>query len=237
MKTQMLRLTVLLFLTLPPTVVAQVVNIPDVALRAAIENDLGKTASDVITADEMATLDDFRAGNPNIRDLTGLEYATDLEGLGLWGNNISDLSALSGLTDLITLDLSFNSIWDLSPLMGLTNLTVLVLEDNSIDDLSPLSGLTQLKTLWLSDNRISDLSPLVANAGLGQGDTISLEGNPLSVESINTHIPTLQARGVAVHFDVISDTANISFAPVKFARVREIFRLNVVVAESLLLSS
>lgn len=236
MKTQILRLTLLLFFTLPPAVAAQVVNIPDPNLRAAVENDLGKASGDTITADDMATLHDFRVGNSNISDLTGLEYATDLEGLGLWGHNISDLSALSGLTDLITLDLSFNSIWDLPPLMGLTNLTVLGLEKNSISDLSPLSGLTQLKTLWLSDNRISDLSPLVANAGLGEGDTVNVEGNPLSAESINTHIPTLQARGVAVHFDAISDTASLSFAPVKFARVREIFRLNVVVAESLLLS-
>ena len=188
MKREMLRLTVLLFLALPLTVAAQVVNIPDAVLRAAIENDLGKAMGDTITADDMATLDDFRAGNSNISDLTGLEYATDLKGLELWGNNISGLSALSSLTDLITLDLSFNSIWDLSPLMGLTDLTVLVLEDNSIDDLSPLSGLTQLKTVWLSDNRISDLSPLVANAGLGRGDTISLEGNPLSAVSLTISI-------------------------------------------------
>lgn len=229
-------LTLLVFLTLPLTAVAQVVDIPDPNLRAKIEVALGKAMGDTITADDMATLHDFRAGNSNISDLTGLEYATNLKGLGLWGHNISDLSALSGLTDLITLDLSFNNTWDLPPLMGLTNLTVLVLEKNSISDLSPLSGLTQLKTLWLSDNRISDLSPLVANAGLGEGDTVSVEGNPLSAESINTHIPTLQARGVEVHFDAISDTASLSFAPVKFARVGDIFRLNIVFAESLLLS-
>ena len=208
----MFRLTILLFLTLPLTVAAQVVNISDAVLRAAIENDLGKAAGNTITADDMATLHEFRAGNSNISDLTGLEYATNLEGLGLWNHSISDISVLSGLTDLKSLDLS----------------------DNSISDISPLSSLSNLEGLWLSNNSISDLSPLVANVGLGEGDTVSVEGNPLSAESINTHIPTLQARGVEVQFD--APTANIFFVPVTAASVGDIFRLNVVLDESLLLS-
>ena len=230
----MFRLTILLFLTLPLTVAAQVVNISDAVLRAAIENDLGKAAGNTITADDMATLHDFRAGNSNISDLTGLEYATNLEGLGLWNHSLSDISVLSDLTDLKSLDLSFNRIEDISPLSSLTNLTVLVLSDNSISDISPLSSLSNLEGLWLSNNSISDLSPLVANVGLGEGDTVSVEGNPLSAESINTHIPTLQARGVEVQFD--APTANIFFAPVTAANVGDIFRLNVILDESLRLS-
>ena len=230
----MFRLTLLLFLTLPLTVAAQVVNISDAVLRAAIENDLGKAAGNTITADDMATLHDFRAGNSNISDLTGLEYATNLEGLGLWNHSLSDISVLSDLTDLKSLDLSFNRIEDISPLSSLTNLTVLVLSDNSISDISPLSSLSNLEGLWLSNNSISDLSPLVANVGLGEGDTVSVEGNPLSAESINTHIPTLQARGVEVQFD--APTANIFFAPVTAASVGDIFRLNVILDESLRLS-
>ena len=126
----MFRLMLLLFLILPLTVAAQVVNISDAVLRAAIENDLGKAAGDTITADDMATLHDLRAGNSNISDLTGLEYATNLEGLGLWNHSLSDISVLSGLTDLKSLDLSFNRIEDISPLSSLTNLIVLDLSDN-----------------------------------------------------------------------------------------------------------
>ena len=274
----MFRLTLLLFLTLPLTAVAQVVNIPDPVLRAAIEDDLGKAAGDTITADEMATLHDFRAGNSNISDLTGLEYAINLEGLELWNSSISDISVLSGLTALTRLDLSVNRIEDISPLSSLTNLIVLVILDNSISDISVLSNLANLERLWLYDNSISDISsvagltnltglglggnnvsdvsavsgltnltlidlsgnsisdvsPIVANAGLGEGDIVIVEGNPLSAESIYTHIPTLQARGVEVEFD--APTINIFFAPIKAANVGEIFRLNVVLDESLLLS-
>ena len=67
--------------------------------------------------------------------------------------------------------------------------------------LSALSGLINLIWLSLLGNSISDLSPLVANTGLGQGDAIFVNGNPLNNASINTHIPALQRRGVRVDFD------------------------------------
>jgi hypothetical protein len=64
----------------------------------------------------------------------------------------------------------------------------------------PLSNLINLIVLDLSDNSISDLAPLVANTGLGEGDQVDVENNPLSATSINVHIPALQRRGVDVSF-------------------------------------
>ena len=64
-----------------------------------------------------------------------------------------------------------------------------------------MAGLINLIELSLENNSISDISPLVANAGLGSGDTVRLRGNPLSYQSIHTHIPTLQSKGVTVEFD------------------------------------
>ena len=84
--------------------------------------------------------------------------------------------------------------------------------------------------LRLEGNMISDLSPLVANVGLGNGDKIVVDGNPLSEASINSHLPTLAGRGVWVGH------AHLFFAPIKTARVGEIFRLNIALDESLLLS-
>ena len=68
-------------------------------------------------------------------------------------------------------------------------------------DISAVAGLTNLRALFLNDNSISDLSILVANTGLGSGDEINVERNPLSSPSINTHIPILQSRGVKVWFN------------------------------------
>ena len=64
--------------------------------------------------------------------------------------------------------------------------------------MSPLGGLPNLQKLVLNYNNIVDISPLAANAGLGSGDLLYLQGNPLSTESKEVHIPALQARGVTV---------------------------------------
>ena len=140
------------------------------------------------------------SGN-SISDISAVSDLTGLTELYLWDNSISDISAVSGLTNLARLWLSNNSISDISAVSGLTNLTELYLWDNSISDISVVSGLTELTSLNLGSNSISDISPLVANTGLGSGDEVFVQRNPLSYLSIHTHIPTLQSRGVTVEFD------------------------------------
>ena len=177
------------------------VDLPDPNLRAAIETALGKVSGAPITADEMATLTHLEAPETDIRDLTGLEGATNLTRLELYGNSITDTSALATLANLTHLVLYINSISDPLSVAGLTELTYLNLAENSISDISALVDLTNLTHLELPFNSISDLSPLVANTGLGSDDEVDVRGNPLSYLSIHTHIPTLKRRGVTVEFD------------------------------------
>ena len=89
---------------------------------------------------------------------------------------------------------------DISPLSGLTALATLALSRNKISEISPLSGLTALTSLSLFNNKISELSPLVENAGLGTGDRVNVQQNPLSAVSLDEHIPALQERGVDITF-------------------------------------
>ena len=42
---------------------------------------------------------------------------------------------------------------------------------------------------------------MVANTGLGEGDEVDVRGNRLNYQSLHTHIPTLQSRGVTIQFD------------------------------------
>ena len=200
------------------------VDIPDSNLRAVIEAALNKEEGTPIVPREMATLPRLKVPEAGIRNLTGLEHATNLTYLDLWkssvsdispvagltklthlgfaaNNVISDISALAGLTNLTALWVNGNNISDISPLAGLTKLTHLGLSENSISGISALAGLTNLTLLKLHNNSISDLSPLVANTGLGSGDELDLRGNPLSYLSIHTHVPILQSRGVTVQFD------------------------------------
>ena len=177
------------------------ISIPDTNLHDAITDHLGKASGEAVTAAEMATLTHLDARNRDIRDLTGLECATNLTRLILPYNQITDVSPLSNLTNLWQLHIGENrTISDVSPLSNLTGLTWLALGGNLITDISALSNLTNLGTLWLYENNISDLAPLVANRGLGSGDEVDLRTNPLSTRSRNTHVPALQARGVEVLF-------------------------------------
>ena len=162
-------------------ITTQVVDIPDPNLRGAIESALGIPPGGTITDGQMATLTELHAEGSGISDLTGLEYATNVNHLDLSRNNISDISAVAGLTNLTTLFLSDNNISGISAVAGLTNLTWLKLDDNNISDISPLVATTEL---WHRD------------------EELSVRGNPLNYASIYTHIPAMQDRGVVeLYFD------------------------------------
>ncbi len=166
------------------------IDIPDPNLRAAIVEAIGVSPSASIFRGNMTTLTRLNAGHAKIRNLTGLEGATNLKVLWLFNNNISDISAVVGLTKLTDLN-----CWD-----------------NNISDISVMAGLTNLTTLVLSHNAVSDISPLVANTGLGAGDKVYVQGNSLSYPSIYTHIPALQSRGVTVEFDNRTLTRLVKFS-------------------------
>ena len=146
------------------------VAIPDPNLRAAIAEVLGKnnTAIVSITAEEMITLTTLRAGNRDIKDLTGIEHAVNLENIWISGNPITDLSPLAALKNLIGLAAWDMDIEDFSPLAELTNLKWLELFNTPISDLSPLARLTSLKRMSLYGTRTENLSPLAGLTSLTQ---------------------------------------------------------------------
>ena len=132
---------------------SKAVDIPDPNLRAKVAEALGKASGAPITKAEMATLIELDAGEASLTNLTGLEFATNLRHLYLFGNALSDISALSRLTSLTHLYLFSNALSDISALSRLTNLNGLDLGDNKISDISALSGLTNLTSLMLGEER------------------------------------------------------------------------------------
>jgi internalin A len=196
-----------------------IVNIPDDDLLAAIRDQIGKPTGGILKSD-LIKMFDLLTSDRSIADLTGLEYCVNLTILNIINNSVSDLSPLihlsklvqlhagnneisditplAGLTDLTLLNLKLNQITDPAPLSGLTHLANLDLQENIIENISPLSGLTELAYVNLSFNRIRDIYPLVSNAGIGDGDNVILNQNPLEHESVMSYIPTLRARGATV---------------------------------------
>ena len=150
------------------------VHIPDLPLRTAIHQTLGKPQNAQLSREDMLRLTNLHADRKGIRDLTGLEFATNLERLELRHNAISDLTPLRNLISLHNIKLEDNLIVDVSPLAKLINVGWLGLEENRITNLSPLSGLVKLDGLGINHNPVSDISPLsgmLSLSGLGAWDT------------------------------------------------------------------
>ena len=199
---------------------AQIVEIPDPNLERAIREELGLSSEFPITQQEMLRLTTLPARDAQIENLTGLEYAHNLESLSIPKNPINDLTPIAGLrrlehlhlagipiedltflkdlTQLRHLNLFACEITDITPIQNLTKLVVLKLEANRITDLSPLSNLTALETLWLQHNYIVDISPL---ANLTQLTDLNLVDNQikdfrplfgLNLQSVDVDIHKLQ---------------------------------------------
>ena len=183
-----LTVCVLFFASYHPAT-AQTVHIPDPGLRVVIEAALGKEVGMDITQSDMESLESLHVNGcryltlsekgwwtpveerwicettdgqfvSSIKNLTGLEFATNLIELELSRNQISDVTPLKGLINLTHLSLGINRISDVTPLKNLTNLTHLSLIYNQISDISALKNLTKLVELDLDDNQISDTTPL-----------------------------------------------------------------------------
>jgi internalin A len=137
------------------------VEVPDPNLRSGLEQALGLNPGDPITQEDMQSLTSLRIDDAGVMDLTGLEFAVNLDSLFLDGNSISDITPLATLTNLTRLYLFDNQISDITPLGSLMNLSVLYLDRNQISDISALASLTKLTRLYLQDNLISNISPLV----------------------------------------------------------------------------
>ena len=191
---------IIFWLLIATNAFAQTVAIPDPNLREAIRETLQLPVGSPITQQDMEKLhhlDNEKTEKMGITNLTGLEYATNLNAMPLnqneitdltplsnliqlkslaaWGNPISDISPLAKLTNLTYIDLAGCDVADISPLANLTQLKQLNLGWNDlIQDISPLANLTNLQSLRLNHNRIVDISPL---ANLTQLKQLFIEGN------------------------------------------------------------
>ncbi|MDH7599729.1 MAG: leucine-rich repeat domain-containing protein [Sedimentisphaerales bacterium] len=195
------------------------VYIPDDNLKAAIEAALGMVDP---TPSDMLGLTSLDASLRAIKDLTGLEYAKNLQYLDLsrnnnYGGGIYLIDALSGLVSLEYLDLNNNYINDLSPIAGCKNLRYLDIHDNKISDISVLSdmvhletaylyrnkisdisvlsGLSELRLLHLHENQITDLSPLL---NLRHLEDLNVLCNPLSEQACLEQIPQIMANNPGI---------------------------------------
>ena len=168
------------------------IYIPDVNLKKLIAKEVGSTNGEV-THEQIKTLTKLSTPNNDpatkIKDITGLEEATNLVELDLNYNKIKNLTPIKNLTKLESLDISYNPIKGLVPVAYLTNLkylTAIGINEYGLD-FSVLGNLKNLYYLNLSINNIKDIS-FVSN--LKKLDDIYLSFNRIeSVEALKDLYP------------------------------------------------
>ena len=162
----------------------QVVEILDPNLRSALREALSLSSNQPITQARMRSLTNLSADRRGIKDLTGLEHATNLTFLHVGYNEIRNLQPLKGLTRLNRLYIfgnrgitnieplrnlsalaAFNGggcrITNLDPIRKLTALTSVAIHyQGELKNIEPLANLTQLRNLHADGNQIADIRPL-----------------------------------------------------------------------------
>jgi hypothetical protein len=191
------------------------VHFRDSMLKIAIEDKLGvidPTPTDMLALTSLKHVTDRDSTAARIDDLTGLEYAENLQDLNLRLNEISDLWPLSGLDNLIDLNLSENEITDLSEIGDLPKLQDLNVHANNIENLSPITDLDALRHLDLHENQISDLGPLGEMKHLR---SLILYSN--EVTDISPLIEIQNLRLLDLRYNNLNDEAYSYYIPVFFS--------------------
>ncbi|PEZ88028.1 internalin [Bacillus cereus] len=120
---------------------------------------------------QIKKLEILKEKGKEIKDITGLEYMTNLENLTLEGVGLKNIEFISNLKQLNDVNVSHNQIEDVTPLSSLKNLQWLNLTDNRIKDVTVLGSMLDLLSLKLAENEIRDVRPLIQ---LGQWGTIDV---------------------------------------------------------------
>ncbi|MBD3332415.1 hypothetical protein GF356_06165 [candidate division GN15 bacterium] len=171
-------------------------------MGTVIQLHLGENPiSDISSLSNMTQLEWLRLNSTKVTDFSPIYSLPSLKELDLSGNALGDnIGFVTNFSQIKKLALNANSIANIDALSSMTNVENLQLVFNNLSDITALQGLTNLTELYLDYNQIADISPLVNNSGLGSGDVVYLQNNPLSVPSTDSYISTLQARGVTVYY-------------------------------------
>ncbi len=138
----------------------ETVEIPDQRLLAQIriildiddETDITPEMMLEITELNLNASDDFSGDISEIADLTGIEYALNLEYFRISYTAVTDLSPVSDLENIEYFRINNTGITDISPIANYTNLTYFNANTvTGLTDISPLLGNANLHTTILRD--------------------------------------------------------------------------------------
>ncbi|TKI39498.1 leucine-rich repeat domain-containing protein, partial [Bacillus mycoides] len=136
------------------------------------------TKEDLLQVKSLSVVEAKRKG---IKDVSGLEYMTNLENLTLEEVELENVNFISKLRQLKSVSITYSELQDIGPLAELEHIETLILRNNKISDLSPLSQMKNVKILDVNSNHIKDIKPLFTVTSL---KTLTLANNQVSNASL-----------------------------------------------------
>jgi Leucine-rich repeat (LRR) protein len=135
-------------------------------------------------------------------DVAPLATLTKLETLRIPERSITNFLSLGSLVNLRLLDITHTGVDTLVPVGAMTKLVNLQGSGNHIQEATELGQLFELNIVVLSNNYLHMLSGLVGNDGIGSGDLVDVQQNPLWCDSwAAQELEELQSLGVEVRHD------------------------------------
>ncbi|MBE7150853.1 internalin, partial [Bacillus mycoides] len=121
------------------------------------------------------------AKSKGIKDISGLEYMTNLESLKLEEVKLENIQFISKLRQLKSVSITYSELEDIGPLAELEHIETLSLRNNKISDLNPLSKMKNVKILDVNSNHIKDIKPLFTVTSL---KTLTVANNQISNDNL-----------------------------------------------------
>ncbi|MFB5584790.1 NEAT domain-containing protein [Bacillus albus] len=168
---------------------------------------------------QIKKLEVLKEKGKEIKDITGLEYMTNLEKLTLEGVGLKNIEFISNLEKLNAVNVSHNQIEDISPLTSLKNLQWLNLADNHIKDVSVFGSMLDLLSLKLAGNEIRDVRPLIQ---LGQWFTIDVGRQKIFLDEAKVNeeiqVPVYDLEGERIeNIELTSESGTFNNGVIKWS--------------------
>ncbi|MGL4344878.1 MAG: leucine-rich repeat protein, partial [Cellulosilyticaceae bacterium] len=128
--------------------------------QALIDEGLDRDNDGEITIQEMEQITELWIQGKQIKDISEIKYAKNLEKLYVAENQIADISMLIHLPSLQTLQAPWNQITDISMLPQIKTLTDINLSGNNIGNIDVFENMPWIKSLGLYTCGIQDIGVL-----------------------------------------------------------------------------
>ncbi|CCP02470.1 Internalin-A precursor [Erwinia amylovora Ea644] len=158
----------------------------DKSLESAIKTTLNLAESEGVSTLNILNLTHLRALDKDISDLSGLEYAENLQLVTFTGNDITSLEPLKNLNHLYSVGFAYNSNLKMEELLKLEHITELDLSGNeySGEEFDQLEKYSELTVLWLNSCQLNSISFM---SGMNKLVQLQIQNNNLTnIDALNS---------------------------------------------------